>query len=112
MGEATLGGKRRRCQGPRVPVDFVPAEARQCSCMPRARGVTAKQLVLLVVLLAGITCAAIWGRYLSVTQIPGFVTGLGRGGPGGFFLPQPIPPGFLRPVLPLYLAASGPCRPS
>ena len=46
--------------------------------MPRARGVTVKQLVLLVVLLAGITCAVIWRSYLSVQQIQTFVVGLGR----------------------------------
>src|SRR5258705_5479040 len=105
MGEATLGGKRRRCQGPRVPVDFAPAEARQCSCMPRARGVTAKQLVLLVVLLAGITCAVIWRSYLSVTQIQAFVTGLGRWGPVVFLVLYAIGPAFLVPGLPFDLAA-------
>ena len=68
--------------------------------MPRARGVTVKQLVLLVVLLAGITCAVIWRSYLSVQQIQAFVIGLGRWGPVGFLLLSAIGPAFLVPGLP------------
>src|SRR5258705_10270951 len=105
MGKATVGAKRRRCQGPRVPVDFVPAEARQCSCMPRARGVTAKQLVLLVVLLAGIVCALISRNYLSVTQIHAIVYMPGRWGPVVFFFLFAIGPALFVPGLPLDLAA-------
>jgi uncharacterized membrane protein YdjX (TVP38/TMEM64 family) len=73
--------------------------------MPRARGVTVKQLVLLVVLLAGITCAVIWRSYLSVHQIQAFVIGLGRWGPVVFLLLYAIGPAFLVPGLPFDLAA-------
>ena len=74
-------------------------------CMPRARGVTVKQVVLLVVLLAGITCAVIWRSYLSVHQIQAFVIGLGRWGPVVFLLLYAIGPAFLVPGLPFDLAA-------
>ena len=73
--------------------------------MPRARGVTVKQLVLLVVLLAGIACAVIWRSYLSVQQIQEFVIGLGRWGPVVFLLLYAIGPAFLVPGLPFDLAA-------
>src|ERR1700745_2314193 len=73
--------------------------------MPRARGVTMKQLVVLVVLLAGITCAVIWRSYLSVQQIQAFVIGLGRWGPVVFLLLYAIGPAFLVPGLPFDLAA-------
>ena len=73
--------------------------------MPRARGVTVRRLVLLVVLLAGITCAFIWRRYLTVPQIQVFVASLGPWGPLVFMLVYTVGPAFLVPGLPLDLAA-------
>lgn len=73
--------------------------------MPRPRGVTVKRLALLAVLLAGIACAFIWRRYLTVPQIQAFVAGLGPWGPLVFMLVYTVGPAFLVPGLPLDLAA-------
>ena len=73
--------------------------------MPRARGVTVRRLVLLAVLLAGIACAFIWRRYLTVHQIQAFVASLGPWGPLAFMLVYTVGPAFLVPGLPFDLAA-------
>ena len=73
--------------------------------MPRPRGVTVRRLVLLAVLVAGIACALIWRRYLTVPQIQAFVAGLGPWGPLAFMLVYTVGPAFLVPGLPLDLAA-------
>jgi uncharacterized membrane protein YdjX (TVP38/TMEM64 family) len=73
--------------------------------MPRPRGVTVRRLVLLAVLLAGIACAFIWRRYLTVPQIQAFVGSLGSWGPLVFMLVYTVGPAFLVPGLPLDLAA-------
>ena len=73
--------------------------------MPRARGVTVRRLVLLAVLVAGIACAVIWRRYLTVLQIQAFVASLGPWGPLVFMLVYTVGPAFLVPGLPLDLAA-------
>ena len=73
--------------------------------MPRPRGVTVRRLALLAVLLAGLACAVIWHRYLTVLQIQAFVASLGPWGPLVFMLAYAIGPAFLVPGLPFDLAA-------
>ena len=73
--------------------------------MRAARGVRVRRIVLLAVLVAGIACAVIWRRYLTVPQIQSFVAGLGAWGPVAFMLLYAIGPAFLVPGLPFDLAA-------
>jgi len=73
--------------------------------MPRPRGITLRRLILLAVLLAGIACAVIWRRYLTVPQIQAFVASMGAWGPLVFMLLYTVGPAFLVPGLPLDLAA-------
>ena len=73
--------------------------------MRASRGVRVRRLVLLAMLVAGIACAVIWRRYLTVPQIQSFVAGLGTWGPVAFMLLYAIGPAFLVPGLPFDLAA-------
>ena len=73
--------------------------------MPVCRGVTVKRIALLAVLVAGIVCAFLWRRYLTVPQIQAFVASLGTWGPVAFMLLYAVGPAFLVPGLPFDLAA-------
>jgi len=73
--------------------------------MRRRRGATARRLILLAVLLAGIASAFIWRRDLTVLQIQAFVAGLGPWGPLVFMVLYAVGPAFLVPGLPFDLAA-------